>query len=748
MVRAGSRLSNIALGIALSFGLWGGDLGIVSAAEHSPTIDDSMLLLAQLSGKNCSATADVGLSGKQSALFELEFVGQPVAAYLVWSGRDRDNRGDDVVLLNGQPLIADIQRHGESGGGSWWHTYTHDVSDLVRAAAPAGGQLTLTLSGLTIENNLGGENHGAGLIVFYTSTQCNESEIMLFSGLDSFKRTAPAPIYGPHSAVHCASVGASTEPRQIDLQLQIGGIESAERNSTIWLMTSAESTPPASLIGRDDALSFLDPVGNDAAKRQWDRFFASIELPSERTQACVQIESGEPEGVSAVLVTFMAQVHGAGMDGGGANAVSGKVWLDANRDGNQNEGESGIPNIVVLLRDATERTIYQAFVTGSSGDYRFGGLEEGAYSIDVADELFTAEWEQTAESDGILDTEVLVSIESDTTIERVNFGFVPVAPKGLISGTVWSDANGNGIFEDEGDSRLVGINVSLLDNEQAVVDATLTDASGIFTFTDLEFTSYTVQVDSASLPDNSVQTFETDGTLDGSVAVALTEIRPTRTASFGYGMSGYTSGKIWHDQNGDGLQAGDELGIDNVLLLLTDAQGVGRVAATRNGGQYQFDSLPVGRYILRVVAESMPAGAVPTFDVDGALDLQTSFDIEVSTILTNINFGFQFGVRVLEAASPQIDLTKTNIDLNDSDALLDYLLQLLAEPANNGAGEPSDGEQPEEPADNGDSSPTPSPDPDPIGIPDQIDGGGENDDNGGEDDEVDEPFQIHLPVIQ
>ena len=684
-------ISFFVLSIGFVTSLMGLDLQPVRAANrHAPTIDDSLPMIRAVVGAHCVASANAGLANTSPALLNLDVSGSPVSAYLIWSGRDRSNQGDNVILINEQPLMANEERKGESGGGSWWHTYVSDVQGLVAAEIPNGGELAWTISGLSIDENQGGENHGVGLIVVHSGPGCENAEINIHAGLDSFKRTAPTPIHGPHSAVHCTTVNPSAEVRQIVVQLYLGGIENAERNATIWLKTFADPTEaggsptpftaPATLIEQQGALSFVDPVGNDSTQRQWDQFVTNIELPPGHTQMCIQVESIGSAGISAVLVGMIAQVHS--VDATIPNAISGRVWLDANEDGLPEVSETGIPNIVVLLRDVDDRRIYQAFVTGPSGEYRFTGLLKPAYIVDVAEELFTEEWLQTSDADMVLDTETLVVLNSGIDRENINFGFASTDPKGSISGAVWLDTNGNGIRDSDTDEGIGQIAIRLLDKIGVLVVEQVTAEDGTFTFGTLPPLEYTVQISIASLPVGLIQTFEADGTLDGAVDVSLADSLSQDGIGFGFGTQGQIHGRIWRDVNGDGLQTDDEIGINNVLLLLTDPRGVGRVAVTLNDGNYNFENLPVGAYVLRVVPETIPPAAILTFDPDGVLDGITTLDVAVSTVITDANFGFDLTISGL-STSPPIDIANADIDLSDPQALWEYLLRMLGQRRSN-----------------------------------------------------------------
>jgi hypothetical protein len=74
--------------------------------------------------------------------------------------------------------------------------------------------------------------------------------------------------------------------------------------------------------------------------------------------------------------------------------------------------------------------------------------------------------------------------------------------------------------------------------------------------------------------------------------------------------------RVWHDQNGDGLQNSNELGILNVTVRLFTASGtlVG-TAITNSAGEYQIESVAPGTYYMQFVA---PDGYEYTFAKRGA----------------------------------------------------------------------------------------------------------------------------------
>lgn len=80
-----------------------------------------------------------------------------------------------------------------------------------------------------------------------------------------------------------------------------------------------------------------------------------------------------------------------------------------------------------------------------------------------------------------------------------------------VSGIVWSDENGDG--GSAGEPGLAGVTVELHDTlAQALVDTTVTDGAGQYSFDDLIGINFEVRVDTNTLPSGVTQTYDPDGT--------------------------------------------------------------------------------------------------------------------------------------------------------------------------------------------------------------------------------------------
>lgn len=723
------------------------------ANSDSSSLDGPLPLLVSQSGNLCTLSFGVGLANRPSAFVTLHLPGRPVLANLYWSGRDRDGKGDDTIRVNEFKLPADTANRAESGGGSWWHTYVVDVLSLITPLVSESNRtVSLEIGGLSFQENLAGEAHGALLQIVYESEHCPESQINIHFGLDSFKHTAQMPIHGPNSAVTCTYVEPVNEERQVELSLSVGGINNKRRDTNLWIATSAENTPPESLINQNhpplNAQKIVDPLGNDPRQRQWDHFQVALVLPPNHSHICLQIEGTGALGASAVLVNLTVRVVQSSEP---SPAIAGRVWLDADQDGQLNADEDGIANIVVLLRSAHNNSIIRARATSASGEYHFSNLVPAPYVVDVAEELFAEDLIQTGDPDGVLDTQTLVELTHATSATDVNFGFAAREPLGSITGEIWSDINGNGERDEEDDRGIEEVAVILLDGTHNLIAEQLTNETGSFSFQELTRRPYTVQVRQTTLPDDAIQTFEVDGTLNGSVEVDLTAAPNQTNISFGYGTVGQIVGRLWADQNANGTFDSDEVGIDNALLLLTDEGGVGRVAVTQNGGVYRFGRLMPGTYSLVVVMDTIVPGAIPTFEVDGVLDGTVVIEVSVSEIVREINFGFDLGIRGSSNSVPRLDLSVSEIDLSNEEAIVGLIQAIVLGGSGEGEGDQSTAPEAEE---------TTEPPPEPNlpaqneaqlagdDVSDPIEQPNDEQSVPGHTPQEGETYQIHFPLVQ
>ncbi|MGH2571271.1 MAG: SdrD B-like domain-containing protein, partial [bacterium] len=76
--------------------------------------------------------------------------------------------------------------------------------------------------------------------------------------------------------------------------------------------------------------------------------------------------------------------------------------------------------------------------------------------------------------------------------------------------------------------------------------------------------------------------------------------------------TGSISGRVWQDDDGDGVDDGTEPGLGGVSVELRDAIGPVETASTDETGAFSFPSLCAGEYVVTVDETMLPSGLRPT----------------------------------------------------------------------------------------------------------------------------------------
>lgn len=183
---------------------------------------------------------------------------------------------------------------------------------------------------------------------------------------------------------------------------------------------------------------------------------------------------------------------------------------------------------------------------------------------------------------------------------------------------VWLDDNQNG-QQDANEVGVAGVTVTLYDNSNTVIGATVTDAYGYYIFNSLNPGSYHVGF---TLPSNYVFTSTDQGAdesdsdpntvsgLTGNYTLVAGDSNMTVDAGI-YQPQPLTASLgdyVWNDLNQDGQQNANELGISGVTVTLYNTTGDPiATTITDANGHYYFTDLTPGTYS---VGFSLPIGYV------------------------------------------------------------------------------------------------------------------------------------------
>ncbi|MEN6644962.1 MAG: SdrD B-like domain-containing protein [Armatimonadia bacterium] len=306
------------------------------------------------------------------------------------------------------------------------------------------------------------------------------------------------------------------------------------------------------------------------------------------------------------------------------------VWTDTNANGVQDVGETPLAGVPVMLYLGT--TLIGTQTTDANGHYLFTDLAAGTYTVKTDMSGFPT-LVQTFDYDGLATPNAATytlaegEIFADTTGNStgLDFGYRVPPRIGKIGDTVWTDTNANGV-QDVGETPLAGVPVMLYLGTTLIGTQT-TDANGHYLFTGLAAGTYTVKTDMSGFP-TLVQTFDYDGLATPNAAtytLAEGETFADTTGNstgldFGYRVPppiGKIGDTVWYDTNKNGVQNVGELGIPGVRVKLYRGTTLIGTKTTGAAGHYLFTGLAAGNYRAYVVASTLPAGVVQTFDYDG-----------------------------------------------------------------------------------------------------------------------------------
>ncbi|MBL8120502.1 MAG: hypothetical protein JNJ78_23460, partial [Anaerolineae bacterium] len=171
-------------------------------------------------------------------------------------------------------------------------------------------------------------------------------------------------------------------------------------------------------------------------------------------------------------------------------SIGDRVWDDANDNGVQDGGESGVQNVTVTLYDGSGVQVGSATTTNASGNYSFTNLVPGDYYVvftlpsGYAFSRLDQGGDDTTDSDanrstGRTATTTLIPGENDTSWDA---GIMQVASLG---DRVWNDTNDNGV-QDGGETGVQNVTVTLYDGTGTQVGTpTTTNSTGNYNFTNL-----------------------------------------------------------------------------------------------------------------------------------------------------------------------------------------------------------------------------------------------------------------------
>ncbi len=325
------------------------------------------------------------------------------------------------------------------------------------------------------------------------------------------------------------------------------------------------------------------------------------------------------------------------------------VWNDLNKNGIQDYGEPGVPNVIVKLYDCNDNWIKE-LTTDSNGKYKFDSLNPGSYQILVQLPSGYAFTQPNQGSDDSKDSDIdpitwkshCINLLSGQNLTNVDAGIYQL-PTCSIGDRVWNDLNKNGI-QDYDEPGVPGIKVKLIDcSNSSVVQTTQTNSSGNYVFNNVYSGNYKIKF--FDLPDGWKFTAKDQGTndlkdSDADPSTGYTICFNIETFNCDSNSTRWDAGiyfeqpslfcsvgdKVWEDLNKNGIQDPGEPGVPNVMVKLfaCDSHTPMFTQTTNAQGKYLFNNVPEGYYYIKF--ENLPTGYSFTAKDAGSNDL---FDSDV-----------------------------------------------------------------------------------------------------------------------
>ncbi|HGH0851549.1 TPA: SdrD B-like domain-containing protein [Staphylococcus pseudintermedius] len=300
-----------------------------------------------------------------------------------------------------------------------------------------------------------------------------------------------------------------------------------------------------------------------------------------------------------------------------------KVWNDVNKNGIQDQGETGIADVKVTLKDR-DGNILDTTYTNTNGKYIFENLKNGIYQVDFeTPEGYAAspsnQGNDSVDSDGPTNAQAVISDGNNLTVDQ---GFYQTeTPTHNVGDKVWDDLNKDGI-QDQNEPGIANVKVTLKDADGNVVDTRTTDDKGNYLFEKVKEGEYTIEFET---PEGYTPTQTGQGTVstdsNGTSSLILVEGNDDLTIDSGFYKEPVTHNvgdKVWDDLNKDGIQDDNEPGISNVKVTLKDADGnVVDTRTTDANGNYLFENVKEGDYTIEF---ETPEGYTPTVTGQGTAD--------------------------------------------------------------------------------------------------------------------------------
>lgn len=618
-----------------------------------------------------------------------------------------------IVLLDAVPVTT--IDFGYTGSGSIGDLVWFDLNDSRTAVADAAEN---GIPGVTVVVTWAGFDGILGTaddIAYPTTTNASGGYLVdnLPAGVYAVTvdpTTLPfglAPTFDPNgvSTANTATTTLAADEDRRDMDFSYSGNGSI--GDTIWLDLDGDGVVDIGepgLAGVTVTLTFTDPAGVPVTLTtvtDANGFYVFEDLPAGTFTITVD-PSTLPAGVDPThdvdgtatpnvsTVTLADQQARADVDFGyrGVGAIGDTVWFDADNSAGPTRGtanEPGIPGVAVTVVWAgidgipgNGDDLSFVTVTGTDGTYGVAGLPLGSYTVTVDPSTLPTGMAPTFDLDGTGTANVATT--SLTAAAPVDLGVdFSYAGTGSLGDLVWFDIDGDGI-QDTGEPGIGGIDITVVwagpdgvaGNGDDVTYTTTTDPDGRYTVDNLPAGSFTVSVDPATVPAGMVPS----GSSTGSTTVTLTAGQDRTDVDFPYTGTGSLGDTVWFDidNSGDATIDTGETGLGGIGITVTwhgadgipgNADDVTFATVTDTNGAYSVGNLPAGSFTVSVDPTTVPAGMVPTYDLDGIGSTGTaSVALGIGEDRTDVDFSYTGTSTITSVVTFDVNGDGTN-DPND-----------------------------------------------------------------------------------
>ncbi len=370
-------------------------------------------------------------------------------------------------------------------------------------------------------------------------------------------------------------------------------------------------------------------------------------------------EDVDANGVNLNVIDGRVDINGSGGvdtsdDGfiGTMRVIDG--YLDINGSGTISTADDGTFQGFTVVDGAID-------INGSGGtpDANDDGNRVFLPDIAIVDGLvdINASGSGTTADDGYIGTMRVIDgrldVNGSGTVDTSDDGTFQGYP--VIDGYLDTNRSGTITAADDGtlytDKPIAGVRVYLDSDNDGVFDATeasaTTDVGGAYSIGNFFNGTYTVRVDTSTLPASYAQTYDLTAPSTDHTATVTLSGTSRADVDFGYRNDASIGDFIWNDRDNDGVQDAGEPGIAGVLVYLdANANSIfdagERSALTDLNGTYLIDNLPAGTFLVRVEIGTLPVGSTQTYDLDGTgtADL-ASRTLTAHESATNVDFGYR-----------------------------------------------------------------------------------------------------------